>query len=55
VLVGVDAVNVTAAYQPVVQACGSTARLHSRLICASVGTIKNVFDTIAAWCKHEEC
>ena len=32
VLVGIDAVNVMAAYQPVVQACGSTARLHNRLI-----------------------
>jgi len=32
VLVGIDVVNVMAAYQPVVQACGS-ARLHNRLIC----------------------
>ena len=41
VLVGIDAVNVMAAYQPVVQACGSqwrqsplwTAPPHNRLIC----------------------
>jgi hypothetical protein len=38
-LVGIDAVSVMAAYQPVVQACGEqwrqelTARLHNRLIC----------------------
>jgi hypothetical protein len=39
VLVGTDAVNVMATYQPDVQACG-TARLHNRLICESVGKIK---------------
>jgi hypothetical protein len=35
VLVVNDVVNVMAAYQPVVQACGTpcTARLHNRLIC----------------------
>jgi hypothetical protein len=32
VLVSIDAVNVMAAYQPVVQACGLPARLHNRLI-----------------------
>jgi hypothetical protein len=45
VLVGIDAVIVMAEYQPVVQACGTTG-LHNRLICASVGTIKSVFDII---------
>jgi hypothetical protein len=41
VLVGIDVVNVMAAYQPVVQACGSQWRqfppphLHNRLICLS--------------------
>jgi len=32
VLVGIDVVNIMAAYQPVVQAC--PARLHNRLICS---------------------
>jgi hypothetical protein len=32
VLVGIDVVDVMAAYQPVAQACGSTARLRNRRI-----------------------
>jgi hypothetical protein len=41
VLVVTDVVNVMAAYQPVVQACGTQWRKR--------------FDTIDARCKHADC
>ena len=55
VLVGVDAVNVVVAYQPVVRGMRFNCTPAQQAdVCISWNN-KNVFDTIAARCKHEEC
>jgi len=51
VLIVNDVVNVMAAYQPVVQVCGTRWR---KELNSSVGTIKKCFETIDARCKHED-
>jgi hypothetical protein len=60
VLVGIEAVNVMAAYRPVIQACGSHCEPHActtgwyaLIVCISWNN-RSVFDTIDARCKHED-
>ena len=55
-LVGIDAVNVMAAYEPLVQACG-TARFHNSLVCRRdldrfINDEHNRL-IIVVWAKHE--